>query len=51
MRLTGRDMEQWHWNDPPSEDEQRRHEAIYGIQNNRNPFIDNPEYVSYIYNF
>lgn len=39
----------WHYEDPVSSDEVRRNEAVYGIQGNRNPFIDHPEFVSYIY--
>ncbi len=36
---------QWHVDDPVSEKETNRNEAIYGIQGNRNPFVDNPAYV------
>lgn len=39
----------WHNNDPVSDKEIDRNEAIYGIQHNRNPFIDHPEYVSLIW--
>lgn len=40
------------WNNqyPPSEMERRRNERIFQIQQNRNPFIDNPEYANYIWN-
>jgi endonuclease I len=41
---------EWHANDPVSPKEQNRNNAIYAIQNNRNPFIDHPEYVNAIYN-
>lgn len=40
----------WHHNDPVSQKELDRIEAIYAIQENRNPFIDHPEYVDSIWN-
>lgn len=40
---------QWDKNDPVSQKEIDRNNAIYAIQHNRNPFIDHPEYVSYIW--
>ena len=36
---------EWHISDPVSQKEIDRNNAIYGIQNNRNPFIDYPEWV------
>lgn len=36
---------EWHTNDPVSEKETERNDAIYAYQNNRNPYIDHPEYV------
>lgn len=39
----------WHLADPVSTAEQNRNEIVYGYQNNRNPFIDHPEYVCEIY--
>lgn len=36
---------EWHVNDPVSTKEINRNDAIYGIQNNRNPFIDHPEFA------
>ena len=39
----------WHRNDPVSTKETDRNNAIYGIQNNRNPFIDYPELVEHIW--
>jgi hypothetical protein len=39
---------QWHQQDPPSDHEIARHELIYSQQNNRNPFIDFPEWAERI---
>ncbi len=39
----------WHLEEPPTEEEIRRNEAVADIQGNRNPFIDHPEYASKIY--
>ena len=39
----------WHRNDPVSEKETDRNNTVYGIQKNRNPFIDYPELVEYIW--
>jgi endonuclease I len=36
----------WHFADPPSTHERNRNDRIYAIQGNRNPFIDNPDYVT-----
>jgi endonuclease I len=41
----------WHQNDPVSQKEIDRNNAIYQIQNNRNPFIDHPEFVEMIWFF
>jgi len=41
-------MYQWHKNDTVSQKEIDRNNAIYGIQHNRNPFIDHPEWVDSI---
>lgn len=35
----------WHINDPVSQKEIDRNNAVFNHQNNRNPFIDNPQYV------
>jgi endonuclease I len=40
---------EWDISDPVSQKEKDRNEAIYSIQGNRNPFIDNPAYVSLIW--
>lgn len=39
----------WHYNDPVSQKEIDRCNAIYNLQSNRNPFIDHSEYVSLIW--
>jgi endonuclease I/chitodextrinase len=39
----------WHNQDPVSAREIARNNAIYARQNNRNPFIDHPEYVALIW--
>ena len=40
----------WHAQDPVNAREIARNNAIYARQNNRNPFIDHPEYVQLIWN-
>ena len=40
---------EWHEQDPVSEKEIARNEAIFGLQGNRNPFIDNPQWVEEIW--
>ncbi|WP_114755308.1 endonuclease [Flavobacterium glaciei] len=40
----------WHNQDPVSAREIARNNAIYNYQNNRNPYIDHPEYVQAIWN-
>jgi endonuclease I len=39
----------WHLQDPVSQKEIKRNDAVYAIQKNRNPFIDHPEYVALIW--
>ena len=39
----------WHRQDPVSEKETVRNDAVYARQHNRNPFIDHPEMVEYIW--
>ena len=41
----------WAKNDPVSEKETTRNNAVYAIQNNRNPFIDYPGLEEYIWGF
>ncbi len=40
------------WNNeyPPNDFERRRNERIYEIQQNRNPFVDNPDFANLIWN-
>ncbi len=40
---------EWHLNDPVSQKEIDRNNNVYSIQNNRNPFIDYPELVGYLW--
>lgn len=40
---------QWHRQDVVSLKETTRNDQVYGIQKNRNPFIDHPELVEYIW--
>lgn len=39
----------WHRQDPVSNKERNRQEEVYKVQKNRNPFIDHPEMVEYIW--
>lgn len=39
----------WHREDPVSQKEIDRNEAVFGFQNNRNPFIDRPELAEYLW--
>ncbi|MBN4051897.1 endonuclease [Cytophagaceae bacterium AH-315-L13] len=40
---------EWHYDDTVSQKETDRNDAIYAIQNNRNPFIDYPEWIDRIW--
>ncbi|QUM79439.1 endonuclease [Moritella sp. 5] len=40
---------EWHFQDPVNDFERARNNTIYEYQGNRNPFIDNPEWVDTIY--
>lgn len=40
---------EWHVADPVSRKELERNGTIYGIQSNRNPFIDRPEFAAAMY--
>ena len=40
---------QWHQEDPPDSREIWRNNVVYSYQGNRNPFIDNPQYASCLY--
>ena len=42
-------FKEWHTNDPVSQREIDRNNAAYTYQRNRNPFIDQPEYVALIW--
>ncbi len=38
----------WHQNFPPAQIERTRNDDIYGMQNNRNPFVDYPQFIDRI---
>tara|TARA_S200000501_G_scaffold376710_1_gene432538 strand:- start:2226 stop:3356 length:1131 start_codon:yes stop_codon:yes gene_type:complete len=40
---------QWHVSDPVDDFEKNRNEVIFGFQGNRNPFVDHPSLVSFIW--
>lgn len=40
----------WHQQDPVSQREIERNNAVFNIQKNRNPFVDHPEWVNIIWN-
>ncbi len=40
---------QWHFDDPVDDYEINRNEIIFGFQENRNPFIDHPNLVNFIW--
>lgn len=40
---------QWHTDDPVDDWERNRNDVIYSYQENRNPFIDHPEFVNEIW--
>ncbi len=42
-------MLRWHRQDPVSDKEIKRNDAVYAEQNNRNPFVDYPELVDLIF--
>ena len=39
---------EWHLADPVDDEERRRNDIVYSYQQNRNPFIDHPEFVCLI---
>jgi len=41
---------EWNNQDPPDDFERNRNDVIETHQHNRNPFIDNPEWINYIWN-
>ena len=43
------DLLAWHEADPVDDIERRRNDVIFGFQGNRNPFIDNPEWVGCVF--
>lgn len=43
------DLLTWNLQDKPDSFEQNRNDLVFGLQKNRNPFIDHPEYACRIY--
>lgn len=41
-------LKNWHFNDLPDNYEIARHEYVYNLQGNRNPFVDSVDFVCYI---
>ena len=41
---------QWHTDDPVDEVERNRNDVVFTFQNNRNPFIDHPQWVDCLFN-
>ena len=39
----------WHFADPVSDEERLRNDRVHQYQNNRNPFIDHPEFVNGVF--
>ena len=39
----------WHLLDPVDERERQRNEGVFEFQNNRNPFVDHPEFVALLF--
>ncbi len=43
------DLLVWHAQDPVDDFERTRNDKVFAIQNNRNPYIDNPQWVDLVY--
>lgn len=44
-------MKKWHQQDPVTDVDRARNDAVYAAQGNRNPFVDRPEFVQAIGSF
>jgi len=44
-------MREWHVEFPPTEVDLQRNEDVFSYQNNRNPFVDFPQFVDRIFSF
>ena len=40
---------EWHQDDPVDAKEMRRNDRVYSYQTNRNPFVDHPEWVDFLF--
>ncbi len=47
-KVTEKVLKQWNREDPPDANERTRNDRIQKLQNNRNPFIDHPEFIDRI---
>lgn len=43
------DLLQWHFEDPVDDFERDRNDKAFSVQNNRNPYVDNPQWVTDVY--
>ena len=47
-KITEKTLKEWNHEDPPDANERTRNSRIQKLQNNRNPFIDHPEFIDRI---
>ena len=44
-------LKKWHAEDPVTDEERKRNDAVQAVQGNRNPYVDHPEFVSAVGDF